>query len=74
VTADSGEDVEKEEHSSIAGVIASWYNHTGNQFSGSSEKLDIVLLEDPAIPLLLRPPPPRFEPGRQTGAEREEGI
>jgi hypothetical protein len=31
------EDVEKEEHSSIAGGIASWYNHTGNQFSSSSE-------------------------------------
>jgi hypothetical protein len=27
--------VEKEEHSSIAGGIASWYNHSGNQ-SGSS--------------------------------------
>jgi hypothetical protein len=26
VTADAGEDVEKEEHSSIAGGIASWYN------------------------------------------------
>jgi hypothetical protein len=29
VTADAGEDVEKEEHSSIAGGIASWYNHSG---------------------------------------------
>jgi hypothetical protein len=28
VTADSGEDVEKEEHSSIVGVIASWYNQS----------------------------------------------
>jgi hypothetical protein len=37
VTADAGEDVEKEEHLSIAGVIASWYNHSGNQSSGSSE-------------------------------------
>jgi hypothetical protein len=37
VTADAGEDVEKEEHSSIAGGIASWYNHFGNQFGGSSE-------------------------------------
>jgi hypothetical protein len=26
VAADAGEDVEKEEHSSIAGGIASWYN------------------------------------------------
>jgi hypothetical protein len=30
VTADAGEDVEKEEHSSIVGVIANWYNHSGN--------------------------------------------
>ena len=30
VTADAGEDVEKEEHSSTAGGIASWYNHSGN--------------------------------------------
>jgi hypothetical protein len=41
--------VEKEEHSSIAGGIASWYNHSGNQFF---RKLDIVLPEDPAIPHL----------------------
>jgi hypothetical protein len=44
--------VEKEEHSSIAGGNESWYNCSRNQFGGSSEKLDIVLLEDPAIPLL----------------------
>jgi hypothetical protein len=37
VTADAGEDVEKEEYSSIAGVITSWYNHSGNQFGSSSE-------------------------------------
>jgi hypothetical protein len=37
VTADAGEDVEKKEHSSIAGRIASWYNHSGNQSGGSSE-------------------------------------
>jgi hypothetical protein len=30
-------DVEKKEHSSIAGGIASWYNHSGNQSCGSSE-------------------------------------
>jgi hypothetical protein len=35
--ADAGEDVEKEEHCSIAGGIASWYNHSGNQCGGSSE-------------------------------------
>jgi hypothetical protein len=34
----SGEDVEKEEHFSIAGGIASWCSHSGNQFGGSSEK------------------------------------
>ena len=37
VTADAGKDVEKEEHSSIAGGIASWHNNSGNQFGGSSE-------------------------------------
>jgi hypothetical protein len=37
VTADAGEDVEKEEHSSIVGGTASWYNHSGNQFGHSSE-------------------------------------
>jgi hypothetical protein len=36
VTADAGKVVEKEEHSSIVGGIASWYNHSGNQFDGSS--------------------------------------
>jgi hypothetical protein len=56
VTADAGEDVEKEEHSSIVGGIASWYKHSWN-LSGESvwqflRKLDIVLRENPAIPLL----------------------
>ena len=37
VTADAGEDVEKEEHSSIFGGIANLYNHSGNQSGGSSE-------------------------------------
>jgi hypothetical protein len=36
-TADAGGDVEKEEHSSIVGEIASLYNHSGNQSGGSSE-------------------------------------
>jgi hypothetical protein len=49
VIADAGKDVEKEKHSSIIGGIASWYNHSGNQSGGSS---DIILPEDPAIPLL----------------------
>ena len=52
MTADAGEDVVKEEHSSIVGGTASWYNHSGNQFGGSFKKMDIVLQEDPAIPLL----------------------
>jgi hypothetical protein len=37
VTADVGKDVEKEEYSSIAGGIASWYNHSGNKSGGTSE-------------------------------------
>jgi hypothetical protein len=37
VTADAGQGVEKEKHSSIAGGIASWYDHSGNQFGGASE-------------------------------------
>jgi hypothetical protein len=37
VAEDVDKDVEKEEHSSIAGEIASWYNHSGNQSGGSSE-------------------------------------
>ena len=39
VTADAGEDVEKEEHSSTVGGIATWYNHSGNQSGSSSENL-----------------------------------
>jgi hypothetical protein len=37
VTADAVKDVEKEEHSSIAGGIASLYNHSRSQSGGSSE-------------------------------------
>jgi hypothetical protein len=37
VTANAGEDMEREEHSSIVGGIASLYNHSGNQSGGSSE-------------------------------------
>jgi hypothetical protein len=37
VITDDSKVVEKEEHSSIAGGIASWYYHSGNQFSDSSE-------------------------------------
>jgi hypothetical protein len=35
VTVDASEDVEKKEHSSITGGIASWYNHSGNQSGGN---------------------------------------
>jgi hypothetical protein len=35
VTADAGEDVEKEEQFAFAVGIVSWYNHSGNQFSGA---------------------------------------
>jgi hypothetical protein len=53
VTADAGKDVEKEVHSSIVGGIASLYKHSGNQSENQFlRKLDIVLPEDPAIPLL----------------------
>ena len=37
VTADAGEDMEKEEPSSIVGGIANQYNSSGNQCGGSSE-------------------------------------
>jgi hypothetical protein len=37
MTAHVGEVVEKEEHSSIAGGISNWYNHSGNQSGGFSE-------------------------------------
>jgi hypothetical protein len=36
-SGDAGEDVEKEEHSSIVSGITSLYNHSGNQSGGSSE-------------------------------------
>jgi hypothetical protein len=39
VTADAGQDVEKEEYSYIVGGIASLYNHSGNQSDGSSEDI-----------------------------------
>jgi hypothetical protein len=35
VSTDAVVDVENGEHSSIAGGIANWYNHSGNQFGGS---------------------------------------
>jgi len=44
VTADAGKDVEKEEHPSIVGGIANWYNHSGNQSEGSSENWTLYYL------------------------------
>jgi hypothetical protein len=37
VRGDAGVDVEKEEHSSIAGGIVNWYNHSQSQSGDSSE-------------------------------------
>jgi hypothetical protein len=37
VTAHADEDVEREEHSSIADGIVNWYNHSENQSGSSSE-------------------------------------
>jgi hypothetical protein len=39
VIAHVGKDVEKEEHSPIAGGIANWYNHSGNQSDSFSDNL-----------------------------------
>ena len=52
MTADAGEDVEKEEHSTIAGGIASLVQPLWKSVWQFLRKLDIVLPEDPAIPLL----------------------
>ena len=38
VTADDGEDMEKEKHSSTVSGVVNWYNQSGNQSGGSSEK------------------------------------
>ena len=37
INSDAGEDVKKEEHSSIIGGSASWYNHSRNQSGDASE-------------------------------------
>jgi len=41
----AGEDVEKEEHSSIVGGITDWYNHSGNQYGTSSENWTLYYLK-----------------------------
>jgi len=51
VTGNAGKDVEKGEHSSIVGGIASLYNHP-KLFWRFLRKLYRVLPEDPSIPLL----------------------
>jgi hypothetical protein len=51
VTADAGKDVMKEEGSYIAGGIARLYNHWKSVWM-FLRKMDIILPEDPAIPLL----------------------
>jgi len=37
VTADAVKDMENEEYFSIVSGVASWYNHCGNQYGGTSE-------------------------------------
>jgi len=54
VTAHVDKNVEKEEHSSIAGRISNWYNHSGNQSGDSSENGNLP--ENCAIPLLGKYP------------------
>jgi hypothetical protein len=45
VTTYIGEDMEKEEHSSIAGGIANWYNHSENQSGVSLENWKLIYLK-----------------------------
>jgi hypothetical protein len=52
VTADAVEDVEKEEHSSIVCGITSFVQSVWKSVWWFLRNLDIVLPEDPTIPLL----------------------
>jgi hypothetical protein len=45
VAAHDDKEVEKEEHYSIAGGIANWYNHSENQSGGSSENWKEIYLK-----------------------------
>jgi hypothetical protein len=45
VTTHVREDVEKEEHLTIVGGIANWYNHSGNQSRGFSENWKYICLK-----------------------------
>ena len=51
MTTNVVENVENEEHSSIAGGCT-WYNHSGNKSGVSLRKLETYLPEEPAILLL----------------------
>ena len=42
--------MEKREHSFTVGGNINWHNYYGTQYVGSSEKLNIELPYDPAIP------------------------
>ena len=48
----SDQDVEKEEHSSIASGNANWCNHFGNQSGSPSETLKLLYQMYPDVPLL----------------------
>jgi hypothetical protein len=45
VTTHAGEDVEKEEHFSIAGGIANWYSHSENYSGGFSKNWKYIYLK-----------------------------
>jgi hypothetical protein len=52
MTSHAGEDIEKWEHSSIAGESANLYSHFGNQYGGFSKSLGIDLPQNPSTPCL----------------------
>ena len=45
MTAHDGQDIEKEEYSSIAGGISNCYNHSGDQPGVSSENWKLVFMK-----------------------------
>ena len=51
-TLNSGEDVELQKLSFVAGGSAKWCSHYRRQFDGSLEKLNVLLPSDPAVMLL----------------------
>jgi hypothetical protein len=46
---------EKDDHSSIAGGIANWHNHSGNQSGGSSENWKSIYLKTQLLDLSPHP-------------------